>query len=99
MGLVIVLTYISGQQLEQLIAWSNGVFVVIYLLSMLAAIRLLSKRYLPLVLLSCALCVLLAFALGSAMAYALGLLCVLAVLLTLQQQWQKRQLPPVIPMQ
>ncbi|NDO74962.1 MULTISPECIES: L-methionine/branched-chain amino acid transporter [Shewanella] len=99
MGLVIVLTYISGQQLEQLIAWSNGVFVVIYLLSMLAAIRLLSKRYLPLVLLSCALCVLLAFALGSAMAYALGLLCVLAVLLTLQRQWQKRQLPPVIPMQ
>ncbi|WP_394390938.1 L-methionine/branched-chain amino acid transporter [Shewanella woodyi] len=85
MAVVIVLTYITGQDLEGLIAWTNGVFVIIYLVSMLAAIKLLSRRFLPLVSLSCLLCLLLAFSLGMNMAYALILTAILYPLLW----WQK----------
>lgn len=85
MAVVIVLTYVTGQELEHLIAWTNGVFVIIYLVSMLAAIKLLRKRFLPLIFLSCALCLLLGFALGMNMAYALLLTASLYPLLW----WQK----------
>ncbi|MEC4728655.1 L-methionine/branched-chain amino acid transporter [Shewanella sp. D64] len=85
MAVVIVLTYATGQDLEHLIAWTNGVFVIIYFVSMLAAIKLLRKRFLPLIVLSCALCLLLGFALGMNMAYALLLTASLYPLLW----WQK----------
>ncbi|NRD75727.1 L-methionine/branched-chain amino acid transporter [Shewanella sp. VB17] len=71
MAVVIVLAYVSEQELAQLIAWSNGVFVIIYLASMFAAVKLLSRRFLPLVCLSAGLCLLLASALGLNMVYAL----------------------------
>ncbi|WP_299797971.1 L-methionine/branched-chain amino acid transporter [uncultured Shewanella sp.] len=88
MACVIVLTHISGQELEHLIAWSNGVFVIIYLASMLAAAKLLSKKYLPLVCLSSVFCVMLGVALAESMLYAIVLILLLAPLLW----WQKLHL-------
>ncbi|ABO25463.1 L-methionine/branched-chain amino acid transporter [Shewanella loihica] len=88
MATVICLTYLLGQELEHLIAWTNGVFVLIYLVSMLAAARLLSKRYLPLVIMGVAFCLAMAVALGANMLYALMLVSVLAPLLW----WQKTHL-------
>ncbi|MPY26747.1 L-methionine/branched-chain amino acid transporter [Shewanella sp. YLB-07] len=88
MALVIVLTYVLDQELEHLIAWSNGVFVIIYLMSMLAAAKLLSKRYLPLVAVGSLFCIMLAFALGSSMLYAVIMILVVAPILW----WQKKHL-------
>ena len=91
MALVIILTYATGQQLEDLIAWSNGVFVIIYLAAMFAAVKLLSKRYLPLVALSCMLCAVIGFALGWNMAYAILLMLVLFPMLWLQKTHLSRK--------
>lgn len=91
MALVIILTYATGQQLEDLIAWSNGVFVIIYLAAMFAAGKLLSKRYLPLVALSCMLCGVIGFALGWNMAYAILLMLVLFPILWLQKAHLSRK--------
>lgn len=85
MALVIIVTYATGQQLENLIAWSNGVFVIIYLAAMLAAVKLLSKRYLPLVILSCALCAVIGFVLGWNMTYAILLMLILFPVLWAQK--------------
>ena len=95
MALVIVLTYVSGQELEHLIAWTNGVFVIIYLMSMLAAAKLLSKRYLPLVAIGSLFCIMLAFALGSSMLYAVIMILVVAPILW----WQKNHLSRKQPLQ
>lgn len=88
MASVLVLTFITGQELEHLISWSNGVFVIIYLTAMLSAAKLLSKRYLPLVLLSCVFCFGMGYALGANMAYALLLVVIVAPFLW----WQKTHL-------
>ncbi|AQS35521.1 amino acid exporter, AAE family [Shewanella psychrophila] len=88
MALVIVLTYVSGQELEHLIAWTNGVFVIIYLMAMLAAAKLLSKRYLPLVAMGSLFCIMLGFALGWSMLYAGLMTLVVAPILW----WQKNHL-------
>ncbi|KIO37839.1 L-methionine/branched-chain amino acid transporter [Shewanella sp. cp20] len=88
MATVICLTYLFGQELEHLIAWTNGVFVLIYLVSMLAAAKLLSKRYLPLVIMGVGFCLAMTLALGASMLYALLLVSVLAPLLW----WQKTHL-------
>ncbi|MFT5790325.1 MAG: amino acid efflux transporter [Shewanella sp.] len=85
MALVIIASYATGQLLEDLIAWSNGVFVIIYLAAMFAAAKLLSKRYLPLVILSCALCAVIGFALGWNMAYAILLMLILFPMLWAQK--------------
>ncbi|QQX80614.1 L-methionine/branched-chain amino acid transporter [Shewanella sp. KX20019] len=91
MALVIIITYATGQQLEDLIAWSNGVFVIIYLAAMFAAAKLLSKRYLPLVILSCALCAVIGFALGWNMAYAILLMLILFPILWAQKSHLSRR--------
>lgn len=88
MAVVIVVTYFSSQELEDLIAWSNGVFVIIYLLAMLSAAKLLSKRYLPLVIAGCVFCICLGIALGSNMIYATVLVLVIAPFMF----WQKAHL-------
>jgi amino acid efflux transporter len=88
MALVIVLTFYSNQDLEKLIAWSNGVFVIIYLLAMLSAVKLLSKRYLPLVVASCLFCVGIGIALADNMLYAVLLVAVIAPFMW----WQKTHL-------
>ncbi|WP_137223678.1 L-methionine/branched-chain amino acid transporter [Shewanella sp. MEBiC00475] len=88
MAIVIVVTFYSKHELEDLIAWSNGVFVIIYLLAMLSAAKLLSKRYLPLVIAGCLFCIGLGIALGSNMIYALVLVLVIAPFMW----WQKAHL-------
>jgi amino acid efflux transporter len=88
MAVVIIVTFYSTQELEDLIAWSNGVFVIIYLLAMLSAAKLLSKRYLPLVIAGCLFCVGLGIALGSNMIYAIVLVLVIAPFMW----WQKAHL-------
>ncbi|MCL1142771.1 L-methionine/branched-chain amino acid transporter [Shewanella gaetbuli] len=88
MAIVIIATFYSGQDLEKLIAWSNGVFVIIYLLAMLGAAKLLSKRYLPLVVASCVFCIGIGVALAENMIYAIAL-----VIITLPFiGWQKTHL-------
>jgi amino acid efflux transporter len=88
MAVVIVLTFFSGQDLEKLIAWSNGVFVIIYLLTMLSALKLLSKRYWFLVLASCVFCIGLGIALADNMLYAMVLVAIIAPFMW----WQKTHL-------
>ncbi|MBR9728736.1 L-methionine/branched-chain amino acid transporter [Shewanella intestini] len=85
MAFVMVVTYFSGHELEHLIAWSNGVFVVIYLLAMLSAFKLLSARWRPLIAASCVFCIGLGVALGSNMLYVLILIAVIAPLMWLQK--------------
>lgn len=86
MTLTLVVTHYGNHNLEDLIGWVNGVFVLIYLASMLAALRLLSPGYRPLVLLGGLFCGTIAVGLGSKMIYALGLFAVCAPLLWYQQR-------------
>ncbi len=88
MALVIVLTFISDQQLEHLIAWTNGVFVLIYLASMLAAAKLLDKKFRWLVICGVVFCAIMAIGLGASMFYAICLVLVVAPLL----HWQSAYL-------
>jgi amino acid efflux transporter len=69
--------------------------VVIYLLSMLAAVRLLSKGYRPWAVLSSLMCLVLGVALGSAMVYAITLMVILLPLLWLQLKLRRPPLPPM----
>ncbi len=93
MAAVLLLTWYSGQQLEDLISWVNGVFVVIYLVSMAAAYQLLPGRYKALSLVSLALCLLLALAIAAHMLYALLLIVLLWPALYLQQRKQRLSAP------
>ncbi|MCL1075696.1 L-methionine/branched-chain amino acid transporter [Shewanella dokdonensis] len=95
MALVLLTNFLTDTRLDQLISWANGVFVVIYLLSMLAAIRLLSKRYRLWAWLSSLMCLLLGVALATAMAYAIILMLVLLPLLWLQMKLRRPPLPPI----
>ena len=49
MSMTLIITHFSKYNLEDLIGWVNGVFVLIYLASMLAALKLLSPAHRPLV--------------------------------------------------
>ncbi len=93
MAAVLLLTWFSGQQLEDLISWVNGVFVVIYLVSMAAAYQLLPDRYKAVSLISLALCLLLAVAIAEHMFYALLLISLIWPLLYLQQKKQRLSVP------
>ena len=88
MIVVIVLTFVTEQKLEDLIAWSNGVFVIIYLLTMLSAAKLLSKRYLPLVVGGSIFCIGVGYALEENMLYSFILLLTVAPFM----YWQKKHL-------
>jgi len=85
------LCFLVDQELEHLIAWSNGVFVIIYLLSMLAAWRLLGRECRPWIILGVLFCFGMAAALGERMAYALMLVAVVAPILW----WQKSHLAKI----
>jgi amino acid efflux transporter len=93
MAAVLLLTWFSGQHLEDLISWVNGVFVVIYLVSMAAAYQLLPARYKAVSLISLALCLLLAVAIAEHMLYALLLIVMIWPLLYLQQKKQRISVP------
>ena len=91
MLLAIVLTHQFGQQLEQLIAWTNGVFVVIYTATMLASFKLLSRKYLPIIILSCVFFAAIAISIGANMLYALLVLILLCPVLYWQKNYLSRQ--------
>jgi len=76
MGVVLITVFVAGQDIEELISLVNGVFVVIYLASMFAAFKILNKKYIPIIMLGCLFCLMLAWGLGWKMIYA-------AVLITL----------------
>jgi len=84
MALVLITTYYTDSDLESLIGWCNGVFVIIYFASMLSAIKLLTKKCLPLALFSCAICLFIIWGIGSNMAYA-GILLLCSVIFI---KWQ-----------
>ena len=88
MASVLVLTYMFEQDLEQLIAWSNGVFVIIYLMVMLTAIKLLSRKYWPWIFVGCGFCIAMGVALGVNMVYAILLMVAVMPFLW----WQKHYL-------
>lgn len=86
MAVIIVLTFIGGQQLEHLIAWTNGVFVIIYSMSMLAAVKLLPQQNKLLISAAIGFCIAMAIALGSNMLYS-GCLMLFILLVV---KWQSR---------
>ncbi len=88
---VLILTYVFEQDLERLISWSNGVFVIIYLMAMLSAVKLLSRKYLPWVIVGCGFCIATGFALGADMAYALLLTAAVMPFLWWQRHYLYRK--------
>ncbi|MGO0306831.1 L-methionine/branched-chain amino acid transporter [Endozoicomonas acroporae] len=86
---ILIFTHCTDQDLEDLVSWVNGVFVIIYLASMLAAFRLLPAKYHWMNLLGCLFCFMLAWGLGWKMAYAAGMLAIASPLLWWQRQKQK----------
>lgn len=77
-SLGLILTYSLGEGFEALVLWANGVFILIYIASMLAAWRLI-ERYRLATLLGLGVCLGFAWSLGSALVYALGFAAFLAV--------------------
>jgi len=80
------------QQLEALIGWVNGVFAVIYLASMLAALKLLPSRYRATAIVSALLCLGLMLTLGTLLWYAVAIMLLTTPLLW----WQQRRQQPAI---
>lgn len=93
MSMTLIITHFSTHNLEDLIGWVNGVFVLIYLASMLAAFKLLSPRLRPLVYFGCLFCSVIALGLGNKMLYALALFTLFAPLLWYQQRHLKLKYP------
>lgn len=85
MGFVLTTVFVTGQDIEELISLVNGVFVVIYLASMLAAFKLLNKKYIPLIILGSLFCLMLAWGLGWQMIYAAVLITITVPFLWWQQ--------------
>ncbi len=74
MAVVLTTSYLAQLHYESLIRWTNGVFVFIYLISMLASFRLLPKNQWWMSSLGTLVCVALAISLGADMLYAILLL-------------------------
>lgn len=91
MSIVLAVSHYTGVDLEQLLGWVNGVFAVIYFASMLAAFKLLKKKYRPVIALGCIFCGLMFWGLGLSMAYVLILMTLVMPCLYLQQK-RKQQL-------
>ena len=87
-ALVLIVTFYSQQDLEDLINWVNGVFVVIYAAAMLAAWRLLSVKNRPMILLGLGFCLALAIGIGAHMIYAFILMAVITPFVILQKRKQ-----------
>lgn len=86
MALALTLRFIFDLDLEKLIAWCNGVFVIMYLGSMLAAFRLLAKQHHVMVWFSCLFCLIMIWGLGWQMLYAIIMVSICAPLLWWQEQ-------------
>ncbi|GLP97609.1 L-methionine/branched-chain amino acid transporter [Paraferrimonas sedimenticola] len=85
-ALVLALVSWLALPLHQLIEWANGVFVLIYLATMLAATRLLSRRYQSLAWAGCIPCLAIGWALGLQLAYALVALALAFALVQLARR-------------
>lgn len=95
MACVIVVSFNKGKDLEHLIAWVNGVFVLVYFASMLAAFKLLSKKHHLFIILGCLFCCLLAWGLGFEMLYATLLLLLTLPILYLQSTIKRRKIKQI----
>ncbi|ATI63764.1 L-methionine/branched-chain amino acid transporter [Edwardsiella tarda] len=73
--------YLSDLALDALIVYANGVFIMIYLLCMLAGCRLLRGKARMMAVIGAGLCVLLLLMVGVKSLYALGMLALLTLLL------------------
>lgn len=91
MSIVLIVSHYTGVDLEQLLGWVNGVFAVIYFASMLAAFKLLKKKYMPVTALGCVFCGLMFWGLGLSMTYVLFLMTLVMPCLYLQQK-RKQQI-------
>ncbi|MEW6992473.1 L-methionine/branched-chain amino acid transporter [Colwelliaceae bacterium 6441] len=87
MAITLAMTYFTGKHLEDLIAWCNGVFVIIYFASMMAALKLLDKSNRPLIGLGALFCVALTWGLGMKMLYAIILILTILPLLWWQRNY------------
>ncbi|EPJ44200.1 MAG: inner membrane protein YjeH [Osedax symbiont Rs1] len=92
MMIAISCTFIYSLDLEQLIIWTNGVFVIIYSATMLAALQLLKRKYIPLVLIGCLFFIAIAYSIGSGMLYAVVMQLFLLPILLWQQKRADRLL-------
>lgn len=81
-SLGLILAYSLDESFETLVLWANGVFILVYIASMLAAWRLLANPYRLVVLIALGVCLSFAWSLGLALVYAL-------VLATLIWLWVK----------
>lgn len=90
-ALILVACYLLDQDFPAIVRWVNGAFVLVYGAAMLAAWKLLPKRYRPAIAAGIAACAVFAYSLGSAMAYALILVVVLTVWVLGQRFWQIRE--------
>ncbi len=77
MLVVLTVSHIFSLDLEILVGLCNGVFVLIYAVSMISAIKLLPRKYLSLIVVGLAVCIVLAVSLAWKMIYALLLLMML----------------------
>lgn len=85
MASIIIVTYFTDYGLETLVSWVNGVFVLIYFASMLAAFKLLGKQYAVLITLGCGFCLMLLWGLGWKMAYGILLVVLVYPIVRLKQ--------------
>lgn len=91
MALVIVCQFILGISFEIFLSWTNGVFVVIYAASMLAACKLLAKKYLLASLCGLTTCLAIGIGLAENMLYAFSVALVIYPLVALQSKRHQRK--------
>ncbi len=77
-SVVLIIADTTGIDLEQLLSGANGVFAIIYFASMLAAFKLLKRKYRSVISLGCMFCFLMFWGLGLNMLYAVLMMLVLA---------------------
>jgi len=78
-SLSLILAYSVGENFTAMVLWANGVFLCVYVASMLAAWRLVDPKYRIAIILSLLVCSGFAISLGSALLYGLGLAVILSL--------------------
>lgn len=96
MTITLTFSYFTGIDLEHLISWVNGVFVIIYFTTMIAALKLLNGANKLSILFGCVFCVLLASGLAEKMSYAVVLLIGCYCFLSWQLKRQQAKLKPQV---
>lgn len=78
-ALVLILSYQIDLPFETMVRWTNGVFIIIYLMSMFAAWRLLAPRHRPMIMVGVLACIIFVISLGTAMIYSVVLMTLLFI--------------------